>query len=230
MITMEVASPVAGGADLAERMCHGVIPVDAIAQPGDAARGHVQLEGEESAGRAGRAEQEPPAVPAHGDAHDPGRQVEEPGQAAQVERRGEGPVASGQEVDRRGRHGRPRRRQLDRREAVGIALAVGGKRRAMVGREVLQDQRMVDRRRPLAPRVARSSSGGGRAARCRREPCCGVSHPRSRATRHRDVRDCCAASPCCLDALSRLNARRRHSPSIGECRSPAGGHRSWRST
>ncbi len=88
--------------DEPERMTDRVVPVDAIAQPGDAARGHVELEGKESAGRPRRAEQEPPAVPTHGDAHDPGRQVEETGESVQVEGRRDCPVASGQEVDRRG--------------------------------------------------------------------------------------------------------------------------------
>ena len=153
--TMVVASPIARRRDQPERMTDRVIPVDAIAQPGDATRGHVELEREEPAGRPRRAEQEPSAVPTHGDAHDPGRQVEEAGKSAQVERRRYRRVASGQEVDRRSRHGRPCRRQLDRGEALGIALAVGRERRAVVGGEVLEDQRMVDRRRPLEPRVAR---------------------------------------------------------------------------
>ena len=186
---MVVASPVAGGAHLAERMSHRVVPVDAIAQPGDATCGHVQLEREQTAGRPGGAEQEPPAVPAHGDAHDPGREVEEAGEPFQVEWPRDRSVAPGEEVDRRSADERPGRRQLDRGKAVGIDLAMGRERRAVVGGEVLPYQRMVDRRRPLDPRVAPSrSSGGGRAARCRREPCCGVSHPADERLAPRDVR------------------------------------------
>ena len=143
------------GAHPAERVRDRVVPVDAIAQPGNATRGHVQLEREQTPGRPSGAEQEPPAVPAHGDAHDPGREVEEARQPLQVELPGCRRVAPGEEVERRSLDGRPGRRKLDCWKAVGIDLAMGRERRAVVGGEVLPYQRMVDRRRPLVVRGAR---------------------------------------------------------------------------
>ena len=143
---MVVASPVGAGAHLAERMSHRVVPVDAIAQPGDATRGHIQLERKQTPGRPSGAEQEPPAVPAHGDAHDPGREVEETGEPFQVEWSRYRSVAPCEEVDRRSADERPCRRKLDRGKAVGIDLVMGRERRAVVGGEVLPYQWMVDRR------------------------------------------------------------------------------------
>lgn len=49
-------------------MLDGVIPVDAVSQAFDVARGDVQLQREEAARRPRRAKQEPPAVTAFGDA------------------------------------------------------------------------------------------------------------------------------------------------------------------
>ncbi len=140
------------GSDVAERMSQRVIPVDAIAQPGDATRRQIQLEREQTAGRPGGAKQEPPAVPAHGDAHDPGREVEEAGEPFQVEWPRNRSVAPCEEVDRRSADERPCRRQLDRGKAVWIDLAMGRERRAVVGGEVLPYQRMVDRQRPIDSR------------------------------------------------------------------------------
>ena len=61
------------GAHQAERVRDRVVPIDAIGKAANAACSHVQLEREQAARRPSGAEQEPPAVPAHGDAHDPGR-------------------------------------------------------------------------------------------------------------------------------------------------------------
>ena len=174
---------------LAERVVHRVVPVDAIGQPAHPMRGDVELERKEAARRSGRTEQEPPPVPAHRYPHDAGREVEDAGEPAQVERPRGQRVAPGQHVDRRCRDARPRRRQLDRRQTVGIGLAMERERRAVVGDEVLEHQRVVDRRRPLdawdmlvgAQSVIETGDVAG--SHGRESPTPGRSRPEARAAR-----------------------------------------------
>ena len=113
--------------------------------------GHVELKGEQTTGRASRTEQEPPAVPPHGDPHDAGREMEEAREPFQVEFPGCRRVPTSEEVDRPSADGRPGRWKFDRRNVLGIDLVMGRKRRSVIGGELLAHQWMIDRRRPHAP-------------------------------------------------------------------------------
>ena len=68
-------------------MADGVVPVDAVRKPVDAAGRDVDLERETPAGGTGRAKEQSAAVPVLVDAHDTGGEVQHPGKAGQVERR-----------------------------------------------------------------------------------------------------------------------------------------------
>jgi hypothetical protein len=116
-----------------------VVPIDAIGKAGNADCGHVELEGEQTSSRPSRTEVEPPAVPAYGDPHDPGREVEETSEPFQVELPRDRCVAPGEEVERGRVDGRPGRRKLDDWKRRGIELAMGRERRAVIGGEVLSD-------------------------------------------------------------------------------------------
>ena len=91
-----VAPPAAGGPTWIESVADRVVPMHAVREPGDPAGREVDLEREAAAGRPGRAEQ-PATIGTLHDTHDPGRQVEQPGESRQIE--------VGRRCDRAGRPG-----------------------------------------------------------------------------------------------------------------------------
>ena len=132
-------------------MVDRVVPVHAVGEAVDAARGDVELEREAPAGRAGGAEevQRPPGP--LGGPHDAGGEEQDPGERGEIEPPG-AQLATGQRVAGRGLHRRPLARQLDRLELLPVALDRRRPGAGVVLLEVLADQRVVLRRLPVLPR------------------------------------------------------------------------------
>ena len=162
--------------DLDERMPDRVVPVHAVREVLDTVGRHVEFEREATTGRAGRAEQPRARVrrSRRTNPDDTGRQMEQPRETSQIDRRRRGVVSAGE--DRRGRHidRGPDTRQLDRRQSGRVHLA--GRRQSFerIRDEVLDHQRVLDRRQHVRWRhirvrgqaVVQPSGGtGGRSFR-----------------------------------------------------------------
>src|SRR5581483_5186858 len=157
----------------AERVRARVVPVDAVVQAPDSARGDVHLEREAPAGGAGRPEAEGAVRPLR-DAHDAGREEEHAREAGRVERARGRIAAARQQLRRRPLDRRPGARQAELGQPVGVGLPLPREPLEVVRDELLDDTRVVYRRRPLAVRVV-----GGEAV----EEACGITGGHGRQSR-----------------------------------------------